>query len=303
MMLLVVGGLGTRGSAQVTNLSTVDPATAWRKAQIEINSEQLSRNDLDVELAKELAVQKKWLEAWNPGKLSQEPVWDGGKKRSLVSEPIIDPSGLAKSLRSKLFGPSAMPSTRDTDQLKQLLIKHPKDIGIRQLHLNWLDQYAYRKQYAMEIVQAAETLIALIEGAGLKKTQDLIWANKYANYRRVRALVYRGLPDVVASNPLEDPVAYEGALSAAYLDFKRSEPNVRPEFVLVELRMLRRDGLFGRALGLLEEYGTQIEKKWLLKKRRDLLQELGWKYPAAEAAKMYEDLFPEELAKEPGLAE
>ena len=62
--------------------------------------------------------------------------------------------------------------------------------------------------------------------------------------------------------------------------------------------MLRRDGWFGRALNMLEDHGERLELQWYLKKRRDLLQELTWEGPAKEAAALYAEKFPEEVAKE-----
>lgn len=87
--------------------------------------------------------------------------------------------------------------------------------------------------------------------------------------------------------PISDRARYEAQLSAAYQRLLHQTKTVRPEFILLEDRMLRRSGKKGRALELLEANQEWIEPKWYLKKRRDLLLELGWELPHKEADRLY----------------
>ncbi|WP_246109617.1 hypothetical protein [Roseimaritima multifibrata] len=113
------------------------------------------------------------------------------------------------------------------------------------------------------------------------------WVLAYTRYRLGRALAYRELPSVRERWPISNPMRYEEQLSAAYERLIAQTNEVRPEFILLEDRMLRRAGKKGRALELLEANRRSIEPKWYLKKRRDMLQELGWEPPYKEAAKLY----------------
>ena len=117
-------------------------------------------------------------------------------------------------------------------------------------------------------------------------------------YRRGRALAYRELPDVVKQEPIDNPEQLNQEIIAVYRDLIAFAGEGRPEFILLEIRILRRSKSFGNALCLLEKYGSVIKPQWYLKKRRDLLKELEWEIPYAEAAKIYANEFPEEVAKE-----
>jgi len=113
------------------------------------------------------------------------------------------------------------------------------------------------------------------------------WTLAYARYRLGRALAYRELPSVRERWPISDPDHYQEQLLTAYQRLLDQTKQVRPEFILLEDRILRRSGKKGRALELLEAYRESIEPKWYLKKRRDLLKELGWEPPYKEAARIY----------------
>ena len=109
-----------------------------------------------------------------------------------------------------------------------------------------------------------------------------------------RALAYQELPEVVAEKPIADPQQHETDLIIAYNQLVDLFGRGRPEFILLEIRMLRRDHWYGQALRLLEKYGDLIEPQWFLEKRRDLLLEMGWSAPAKEAAQVYATAFPNE---------
>lgn len=116
----------------------------------------------------------------------------------------------------------------------------------------------------------------------------LRWALAHTRYRRARAIAYRELPDVLETTPIEDPRRHERELRQAQRRLSETFPEPRPEFVLLEVRMLRRDGQRGQALERLERFVWAIDRKWYLKKRRDLLDELGWELPHRKAAAIYQ---------------
>lgn len=285
------------GIAQLDVLSSGDPKDKWREAQIDLLSTQLEDESIRGALRQELEAQVKWLTNWQPNELNLEPLWGTDDTRPLMSEPTVDPAKTATRLRQRLLGPQARPTARDTQQLQKLLLAEPDDVGVRQLHLHWIDQLQYRKQYADEIAEAAMKLHGLLTQIQ-PQTEQTKWARAYAMYRRGRALAYRELPDVIKERPIEDEQAHESQLLGAYAQLVDIVGTNRTEFILLEIRMLRRDHWYGRALGLLEERGKSIDKKWFLKKRRDLLKELGWDQPQAESAAIYAREFPEAVAAE-----
>lgn len=264
---------------------------AWKSAQLEsIDRQLLAAKDT---LRSELLAQKKWLSAWRPGSLTNSPVWAAPKNvtsQKAWQEPVIDPSGLAAPLRARLLGPEAKPTERDTDALTSALQKKPNDLGLRQLNLHWIDQYQFRKQYSESIRISADGLAKLISQSEIpvdKEGNDLRLARAFALYRKVRAIAYRGLPEVTKEKPIENPDEYDAQLRAAFAELVIVAGTGRSEFILIEIRMARRDMQLGTALAKLEDYGETISRKWLLKKRRDILRELGWTSPADEAAKLF----------------
>lgn len=280
---------------QITLLSRGDSAGQWRAKQLESVELQLADSELTQALRHELEAQLAWLNRWQPGKLTAQPLWDaaeGPAEADAWTEPVLDPEGTAGALREKLLGEKAKPTAADTQRLKKLLTEFPTDLGLRQLHLHWIDQPQYRKEYAESIADVALMLVRLLEQQAT--SPDMERALAFALYRRGRGLAYRELPEVVEERPLEDPEKHTAQLIGAYRQLKEHTEQVRPEFVLLDVRMLRRDNWNGRALQLLEQFGGRIELKWFLKKRRDILHDLGWESPAKEAASIYAKAFPDE---------
>jgi hypothetical protein len=284
-------------SAQLTVLSQGNTQLKWRESQLAALQQQLADSQVSGELKQELLAQSKWLNAWQPGKLSEQGLWEGKPESALWEEPTIDPRGKAKKLRQRLFGEKARPTIEDTRELQRLLAENDNDLGVRQLHLHWLDQQQYRKTYPLEIAEAAAKVIALLDGVS-KPDQDIKLARIFCLYRRGRALAYRELPDVLEKQPLSPQQLEQNRaeMVGAYRQLKAVVPGFRPEFLLLDIRMLRQDHWNGRALVALEDYSGQLNQQWYLKKRRDLLQALGWDGPAKEAAKIYAAAFPEAAA-------
>ena len=299
---------------QLRVLSKGNPVEEWRKAQLAQLDKQLADKATTGPLKLELEAQKGWLVAYTPGQLSPQPSKPSvksssgpaasgraGESPSAIDEPTIDPDEKAAAIRKKLFGPKARPTSADTEALRKALEKTPDDIGLRQLQLHWLDQPQYRDEYPLEIADAAARLIGLVEVNKKinSKTKEAVIAMTL--YRQARALGYRLDPDVVAKKPLEpgEKEKVDAQLVGTYSQLIKLVGPGRPEFALLEIRMLRRDNWFGRALETLERNAGQIEARWYLEKRRDLLRDLGWKSPADQAHEMFAAAFPEEAKKFP----
>ncbi|MCA9126755.1 MAG: hypothetical protein KDB22_06710 [Planctomycetales bacterium] len=282
---------------QIVVLSEGDPSVAWLDAQTEHIESQLADTSVQDELRLELESQRKWLRAWQPGSLSDRALWQTKSKKRLGSEPSLDPNRSASALRRQLLGPGARPTARDTSQLERLLKENHEDLGIRQLHLHWLDQDQYRKAYCVEIAQSAQRVYDMIDKLPRQDDQTRL-AAIYCAYRRARALAYRELPEVIAKRPIQNPDEFQTQLLSAYELLRSLAGPQAAEFILLDVRMLRRDHWNGTALCLLEDHADVIDRKWYLKKRRDILRDLHWTFPADEAAAIYAQSFPEEAAAE-----
>lgn len=266
-------------------------AMAWKSAQLESIDRQLLAAKGTLRL--ELVAQKKWLTAWRPGSLSNSPAWAAPEhvtSQKEWQEPVIDPNRTAAPLRARLLAPEAKPTKRDTDALNSAIKKNPNDLGLRQLNLHWIDQYQFRKQYSESIRISADAMAKLISQSEIpvgKAGNDLRLARAFALYRKARAIAYRGLPEVTKEKPIENLEKYDAQLRGAFAELVDVAGTGRSEFILIEIRMARRDKQLGTAIAKLEDYGGTISRKWLLKKRRDILRELGWTAPAEEAAKLF----------------
>ena len=285
--------------AQLSVLSEGNRQAQWKASQVESLQAQLADPAVADALKSELQAQLKWLEAWEPGGLSEQPLWEGTPQVKRWEEPSLDPTGLTTELRERLLGAGATPTAGDTQELKALLAEHPEDLGVRQLHLHWLDQAQYRKLYAPAIAEAAAKVLSLLSSQTEPDPQTER-ARAFCLYRRGHALVYRELPEALAQRPMDEVEHRRNSaeLVGVYRELKALVPEQRPEFILLDARMLRRDHWNGRALVMLEDFGGQISPQWFLKKRRDILRELGWDGPAAEAAAVYQAKFPEAVAGE-----
>lgn len=284
--------------AQLKVLSSGNVAEQWRNTQIESIVEQAKNLQLSESLQKELRDQLEWLKTWEPGDMSHQSVSPQREFPAVDEEPIIDPDGHAAELRKKLFDAEAQPTEEDTQSLRDALIERPNDPGLRQLHVHWLDQFQYRKTYARQIADSARKLAVLLEQGADADSDTYRLVRGFCYFRSARALAYCELPEVVAKQPIEDPELHEAELLGAYSQMKELLSQDRPELVLLEVRMLRRDNWLGQALMLLERSASAVELQWYLKKRRDLLEELSWTIPAKEAGEIYAKHFPEAVAEE-----
>ena len=240
---LVVVLQASLASGQLSVLSKGNPAVEWRKAQLAQIEIQLADSTTPAELKLELAAQKQWLSDYASVKLSPQPPQTSEKSPAVIDEPILDPEKKAFAIRKKLFGLNAKPKTEDTEQLRAALERTPSDIGLRQLQLHWLDQPQYREEYPAEIADAANRLRGLLESN--KQPDPAKQETAIANtlYRQARALGYRLDLDSEGKKSFEkgDREVVDSQLGSVYTQLINLVGLGRPEFALLEIRMLRRD--------------------------------------------------------------
>jgi hypothetical protein len=292
-LVLLQAGLAM---GQLSVLSKGNPAAEWRKAQIAQIEMQLTDKAAKAELKLELSAQQEWLKEYSTLKLGPQSTKANENASTKFDDPVIDPNKKAEAIRRKLFGRNARPTAADTEKLRSALDNAPNDIGLRQLQLHWLDQPQYREQYPAEISEAASRLRGLLESNNKLEPDKQKAAVAMTLYRQARALGYRLDLDSEKKRPLAEGERekVDSQLVGAYTQLVNLVGPGHPEFALLEIRMLRRDNWFGRALQVLERNASTIEPRWYLEKRRDLLRDLGWKTPADQAQKMFAAAFPEE---------
>ncbi len=263
----------------------VDEARGWRTEKMAELDRRLERSGADDPMNDEWLARRDWLRRWEPGKMPSAPdeasapnrsAGDAVEKRPLVDEPDLSQTASA----ADQLGPTPREQLERANRLQRRLWR--------------LDTLEDRKDnlietadVALQLDQTLERLIGQLDSGPSEVREDLRWALAYARYRRARAIAYRELPDVLESLPIDDAEAYEQQLAAARDRLQRTFAQPRAEFVLFEIRMLRRADWRGQALRRLEQFAWAIEAKWYLKKRRDLLDELGWGPPHREAAELY----------------
>ena len=269
----------------------------WKQRQL-VDIQRRLTETADPGTTAELKAQRSWLESWNPGKMKTEASEDDSLPKKRV-EPLLQSAKLLelKSLVSETGKENVLRNVREFAKV------HSDDPAVIQFGLHLLDNIpAARKKHLGEIEQLSTLLIKLLsqtdENLAGSDSPDHSVVRQFARYRRARAFSYRELPDVAAVMPIEDQEQLDKQIEDAFEDLVEDAGDDRTEFVLLEIRMLRRSGHFGLALQKLEKFGAAILPKWYLKKRRDLLNELNWKPAYTEAKEIYATRFPDEVAKE-----
>jgi hypothetical protein len=242
-------------------------ALGWQTEHLASISNKIKKSASEKDRA-EYVARRTWLRRWKPGRMPSAPT-DSPDDSQLVKEPLLEELKMPVGVDPRVW---------------------PQMIAI-QKHLLAVDNDDERKENLPITIALAGKLekdLARHTSADSKQlTTSTGWALAYVRYRLARALAYRELPVVRKRWPISDPNRYEEQLSAAYQRLANQTSGSRPEFILLEDRMLRRAGEKGRALELLEANKQTIEPKWYLKKRRDLLKELGWEPAYQEAAAIY----------------
>ena len=285
-------------AAQLQSLSRGNADQQWRDAQLQIFDRQLADATLPDELKLELRAQRKWLADWVPNapaanaRTSPSSETQSSKLASekRFKEPTLDPEGLAADLRERLFHSKITPTVRDTVALQTALMEHPDDLGLRQLQLHWIDQPRYRDDYWKEIVDAGGRVAALI--GELPPSEETKVAAAFANYRKARALAHclRGRPlrkaKIAGVEKLStaDREQMQNTIGECSRQIEALVGSGHPEFFLLEIYVLQRDGWKGRALEMLERHAGELDPTAYAQARYKLLESLGWSKPATQAA-------------------
>ena len=88
-MLVTVGSSSSLAHAQLSVLSQGDKPAKWKASQVATLQQQLADPKLAGELKLELQSQLKWLTAWEPGKLSDKPLWATEAQDEQWQEPCL----------------------------------------------------------------------------------------------------------------------------------------------------------------------------------------------------------------------
>ncbi len=264
LAILVLASLAIDSTAADPN--EID-ALSWRSEQVDAITERIQNADSDDERLEYVARQT-WLRRWKPGRMSPAPT-HSPIESELVEEPLLE------KLR--------MPTGVDPNAWQQMIASQRRLLAV--------DTDDERKENLPTIIGLAKNLEEVLADQLPPESQQLAaptgWVLAYTRYRLGRALAYRELPVVRERWPISNSDHYQEQLAAVYQRLTNQTNRSRPEFILLEDRMLRRSGNKGRALELLEANRQSIEPKWYLKKRRDLLKELGWEPAYQEAARLY----------------
>ena len=166
---------------------------------------------------------------------------------------------------------------------------------VTKLHL--LDSEAKRKERLEAVISAADELIEAADAnkiaavLGLRTPdsddKEAVKAYKQAQkaksqlmdalYRKARAIGYRELPEVLKKAPIEDVEAQAKAYNDSLKALARWVDLNDPEYVLLLVRKHRRQKEYAQAINLLNKYLSKSDNQSLwLKKRRDMLKQLGW---------------------------
>lgn len=242
-------------------------AEQWQSRTLQAIAAKLQEAASD-EKRLEYEARQSWLRRWEPGQMPMAPD-DAPDESELVDEPSLNECERPDSVDENTW--------RTMVELQDRLLATDTD-----------DQ---RKDNLRSTIDLASQLeAALAENLPMDR-QTLRtptgWALAYTRYRLGRAIAYRELPEVRETWPINDPKQYDAELKAVFQRLTELTKGNCREFILLQDRMYRRSGKKGRALELLEANRRAIEPKWYLKKRRDLLQELGWDLPYQEAAQLY----------------
>ena len=274
---IVVLALASLAIASTAAEPNETDAKNWRSQQLATLADQIQNADSDDERLEYVARQS-WLRRWKPGRMSPTPA-----DVSVDSEQSGAERAESELIEEPLLETLVKPAEIEPNVWLQMI-----DLQTRLLSV---DNDEQRKENLQTTIGLAKQLEQVLSDQFPAESQQLTtptaWVVAYTRYRLGRALAYRELPTVSERWPISNPDEYEEQLTAAYQRLVKQANRDRPEFILLQDRMLRRADKKGQALELLEASQQSIDPKWYLKKRRDLLQELGWDPAYQEAARLY----------------
>ncbi|MEM9944425.1 MAG: hypothetical protein AAF939_22925, partial [Planctomycetota bacterium] len=292
--LIVLAGLPAASSAQQFEPSKIENNNLWKTKKLVELTTRLESPDLSDSDVIECRAQIQWLQNWDPETGLSSLGWHL-PTQTKQTEPLLD-SPSAQALRRKLEGLKDNPMTEGNDKpliqwIQSKMEARTLDLTTLQTAFHWVDDIQRRKQHLTLLDHLSRSYIEKIEKSqvGSKQRHLLL---QFAWYRRARALAYQELPDVVAKNPIQDPAELDRKIRESYKQLKNYAGEGRPEFILLDIRMLRRNEKFGSAIVLLEQFQSSILRKWYLKKRRDLLEKLDWQPPFKDAVEQFKNEFP-----------
>jgi tripeptidyl-peptidase II len=177
-----------------------------------------------------------------------------------------------------------------------LLKKNSKDLDVLVTRLKFLDHVDFRHERLEEIIKAADAVLKQIDTKAMARNygtnvnsddpKAVSRRKKFDRqrailtdtlYRKGRAIGYRELPDVIAKHPIKDQAAQDKAFAANFAELEKWVDTTDRKYVLLRVRRDRRRGDFGQALKLLNRSIPGAKPTyWYHKKRRDVLEKLGW---------------------------
>lgn len=161
----------------------------------------------------------------------------------------------------------------------------PAELRLLVSALHRLDQAATRKQSLAAVIASADDVINFVDRPMSASPRE--WESVLADalYRKGRALGYQELPDVAAVTPVADPEQLQRDFESNFARLDGLVDTTQPAYILLRIRRERRRNRRGVALDLVDVYRrTHAHPVWYLKKRYDLLTELGAAWQAHQAA-------------------
>ena len=194
----------------------------------------------------------------------------------------------------------------------EILADHSDDRRVHEIRLHLLDN-SRRKERLPLVVEAADGVLGGIDEEQLtlrlsgrvdpddaEATADRKEAEAMRDllidtlYRKGRALAYMELPDVIEEHPIADQAAHDELFEQNFRALARLIDTTEEDYFLLHVRRDRRQGRFGQAIELLNEYIDDPPATYLhYKKRRDLYGELGWEEWRDYEARWMRIRFPE----------
>lgn len=171
----------------------------------------------------------------------------------------------------------------------------PEDRQPLTIKLERLDTDEDRKSRLEAVITAADELLATFDQNQIAATlgkrvpaddKEARQAHEQAEkdkkllidtlYRRARAIAYRELPEVIEENPIEDQAAQDQQFADALKALEGWADLSEAPHYLLKVRQHRRQQEYAQAIQLLNKHLKPDSALLHFKKRRDMLQELGW---------------------------
>jgi tripeptidyl-peptidase-2 len=225
---------------------------------------------------------------------------DDGRKADQLKQKLARQT---RTARLELIAGLTLDSNRETfdQKIEALLKKNENDLTVLVLKLQRLDDAKWRKEHLDDVISAADAVLAQIDqseialaliGRAVDCDKQDAAKRKHADklksllidtlYRKVRAIGYRELPEVLEQHPITDQKAQDQAFENAYNALAKWVDPAASDYFLVHVRSEARQGNFGAALKSLNQHGSDSDY-WHIEKHRKLYESLGWDHLADNA--------------------